>query len=204
MSSQHLATELLQHIVEKLGEDNETKEGLQALVACSTTNSALLDVSQKHIYRSVTLYDQVPELPGRAPLNYDARYERTQLLLRTFQENPRFVPLARNLSYYFSPGFSGRPGALLNSIRQFTNVETLLVGFYASPIDRGVVASTFDEETLSAVFDIMKRPRLRKLVVDSVLSFQMEMIRGAPGMQELILRNSSSNWGTSTITLPPL
>lgn len=204
MSSQRLATELLQHIVEKLGEDNETKEGLQALVACSTTNSALLDVSQKHIFRSVTLYDQVPELPRPTPLDSDACYERTQLLLRTFQENPRFVPLAQSLSYYFSPGFSGRPGALLDSIRQFANVETLLVGFYASPINRGVVASTFDEETLSAVFDIMKRPRFRKLVVDSVLSFQMEMIRGAPGMQELILRNSASNWGASTITLPPL
>ena len=145
MSSQHLATELLQHIVEKLGEDNETKEGLQTLLACSTTHSALLDVSQKHIFRSVTLYDRVPELPGGTPLDSDARCDRTQLLLRTFREHPRFVPLVHNLSYYFSPGCSSRPGALLDPLRQFPNVESLLVGFYASPIDRGVVARTFGE-----------------------------------------------------------
>jgi hypothetical protein len=86
-----LATELLQHIVEMLAE-GPSGGCLQALIACSTTSSALLYVNQKHTFRFVVLYahpkgtryhQSLSGIPGEIFHGIHAGCDRTYLLLRT-------------------------------------------------------------------------------------------------------------------------
>ena len=152
---------------------------------------------------SVTLYAQVPPRDDLTTPSVDPQHDRTQILLRTFEDNPRFIPYVRELDYRFSANYFGQPSAFIEGIRQFPNIENLLVGFYYSRLGHNGLASYLDTKTLSAVFDIMKRPSFRKLTLHSVLAFPMEFIRGAPTMRELVLRGiCSSVMGDGGVPLP--
>jgi hypothetical protein len=94
------------------------------------------------------------------------------------------------LNYQLAVNSFGQSSFLLKEIRQFHNIESLLVGYYCGHVGLG---ATLDGEALSAVFDIMKGRHFKTLVLDSVRGFPVEFIRGAPGMRELVLRGHCSS-----------
>ncbi|KAJ3502611.1 hypothetical protein NMY22_g18526 [Coprinellus aureogranulatus] len=185
MPSQRIATELIQHIVQKLGE-LPREEGIPALIACSTANSALLETSQKQIFRCVALYSYSHErydLPQGTPVhdnaaaglptNIESLHRSTYLFLGTILRNQRLASYVTDLTYRFDRYTRGDDGtdAVLQAIRQLPAIINLYVGIYNLPTE----------------------PRgLGSLTMDSVLGLPLEIIRASPRLETLILRETAT------------
>ncbi|TEB20437.1 hypothetical protein FA13DRAFT_1717702 [Coprinellus micaceus] len=146
-----LANEILQHIIEKLAEGPQ-----------DDWLHALLPTSQKHIFKSVTLYSHPTDTYGgaatpiRATITVTIKIncKKTRLFVRTMAENPHLGSSVR------------KSGFVLRAIRQLPNVECLCVGIYNLPSNAGTIG----------------------IWLDSLLGFPLESLRAAEGLKTLVLR----------------
>ena len=192
MAPPSLANEILQHVIEKLAE-GPRDDWLQSVIACSTTNSALLPISQKHIFKSVTLYSHYTNTyegaaaPIRARINL-AIEKKTGLFLRTMAKSPHLGSYVKELTYRLNTGSVHKGGFVLRAIHQLPNVESLCEGIYNLPQNAGIIGIGLDEETISMVAELMRGPQLARLELDSLLGFPLESLRVAEGLKTLVLR----------------
>jgi hypothetical protein len=201
MSTPRLAIELMQHVVDIIAEDTTPESlRLRTLAACSATTSALLAASQRHLFRSVSVYHHLTGTDRRqgaeslweAGPEFQTLCATTPLVIRSITGSPRLASYVKDVKFRFSGYASHRSGPVLDAILQLINIESLFIGFYPAPIDRGDNASPIGGDVQSTILHIMQRPSIKKLTLESIRWLPPQLIFGAPGLHELVLHGSGS------------
>lgn len=204
MTTQRLATELMEHIIDMLG-DGPREECLPALLACSTTNSALLNTSQKHVFRNVTLHSYEPEtyhwFQGTTP-EVQAQCERTRLFLRSVVGNSRLSSYVKELSCRFNDGSFCDSKFIHTVVQELRNVVHFTIGAYKNhSADPGsVVGIRINQNAFNDMVALLRQTQLETLRLESLSSFSLEALRVAPGLKTLILHDCG---GFPVAFIPP-
>ncbi|TEB03957.1 hypothetical protein FA13DRAFT_1723537 [Coprinellus micaceus] len=196
MSSQRLATEIILHIVEVLGESN-TYGCIPALIACATTNSALLRTSQEMLFRKVSLcshhdsiYDDLNEpIQGLSTPEIDALGESTRLFLRSMKESPHLHLYVKDVTFHFCDCSEDSSHVVHQEIHKLPNIVSFSTGLYNVPGDFSVSGMGVDQDTIDTIVSLMQHGKLETLQIDSILGFPLEILRASKRLKTLALLN---------------
>lgn len=192
MSTQRLATELMEHIIDILGTDPR-EDSLPALLACSTANSALLNTSQKHIFHTVVLYSHSVDTPRwftpPAP-EIEVQCDRTELFLRSIADSPRLCSYVKELTCRFNNGSRCDSSLIHTIVCDLPSIVSFGMEIYNPPPKNQPVAGIqMDQDSFNDIVALLRQPQLEVLRLEPLAGFPLEALYLAPGLKKLVLRN---------------
>ncbi|KAJ3537057.1 hypothetical protein NMY22_g5755 [Coprinellus aureogranulatus] len=187
--SQPAPTEILEYVVDLVASDaaHERTSTLLALCACCR---ALVPRSQKYIFRSVTLYPRPEPWESGPHRDYDPLFKRASSFASTILKNAHLRPLVKRLHVRFT-GIAQKTGDQSRSIalalKHLVEVNDLRLSAQDPPSGR---RWTFPDMISGAgwndaLLSLLQLPRLRRLSLQCLQNFPIELFAPAQGVRVL-------------------